>query len=446
MPDDPAAAPMSRLEVEYGISWRALLAIALPLVALLAAGLWLAAQFLHPVPPRRVSFAAGPEHGVLHDFALRYREILARDGVALDVKVTRGAGENLALMHEARGGAEAGFLVAGAANESQARGLVNVANVIYAPLWVLYRGDRDVDDLVRFRGHRIATGAPGSGLAAAIGPLLAANGISSSSSRLVELSFGEALAALERKEVDVAFLGEGPRHAAFMEALTKPDLRLMDFARAEAYARRFPWIHALRLPAGTLDFERNLPPREIHLIGSTVMIAARESLHPTIVDLLVDAAREVHGGNGFFEARGEFPDMHAVDALPMSDQAVRYAQGGPIFLRRYLPLWLADFVQRVFMLSLPFLLIGLPALRWIPAGIGAWIGNRIEAQYASLRLIERQIAVKEGDPAVLRRELDRIEARTATMRVPARYAAQLFQLRSHIRLVRQMLADHIARA
>ncbi len=444
--DDPSAAPMSRLEVEWGISWRALLAIVIPVLVLLAAGVWFATQFLHPVPPRHVVFAAGPEHGALQAFALRYRAILAREGVTLDVKVTRGIAENLAMLHEARGGADAGFLVAGATGAGDTAGIENVGNVAYAPLWVLYRGEREVRDLVEFKGRRIATGAPGSGLAAVIAPVLAANGIDARSSRLFELPFDEALAALVRGEVDVAFLGEGPQHPEFIDALARPDVRLMDFARADAYARRFPWIRPLKLPAGTLDFQRNLPSREVQLIGSTVMIAARESLHPTIVDLLVDAAREVHGGNGFFEARGEFPDMHRVDDLPMSEQAVRYAQSGPTFLRRYLPLWLADFAQRVFTLALPFLLIALPALRWIPAGIGAWIGNRIEAQYASLRLIERRIAAGNGDPQALRADLDRAELRAAAMRVPAKYAAQLFQLRSHVRLVRQMLADHPPRA
>lgn len=436
---------MSRLEAQLGISWRALLAIVIPLVALLAAGIWLVLHFLQPIPPRRIAFAAGPEHGALHQFALRYRDILARDGVTLDLKVTRGVDDNLTLLREKHGGAEAGFLVAGIANESDARDLESLGGIAYAPLWVLYRGDAEVSDLSALRGRRIATGEPGSGVSAVIGPLLAANGITPATSQLVELPFDAALAALLRGDVDVAFLGEGPQHPAFIDALAQPGIRLMDFARADAYARRFPWLHELSLPAGTFDFERNLPHRAVRLIGATAMIAARDSLHPTIVDLLVDAAREVHGGNGVFETRGEFPDLHRVDALPMSAQAVRYARSGPSFLRSYLPLWLADFVQRIFTLALPFLVIALPALRWIPSGIGAWMGNRIEAQYASLRLIERRIAAKDGDAGTLGRELDRVEASVAAMRVPARFAPQLFQLRSHVRLVRQMLDEHSPR-
>jgi TRAP-type uncharacterized transport system substrate-binding protein len=445
MTDETRSVPMSRLEVRYGLSWRALLAIVVPLVVLFAAGVWLAMQFLQPFPPRHVVFAAGPEHGALYAFAERYRAILARDDVKLEVKVTRGVGDNLALLRDASANVDAGFLVAGMAGEPDARGLVNLANVAYAPLWVLYRNGDEVTDLIGFHGRRIAVGEPGSGVATVVGPFLAANGITASTSRLVALPFDEALSALLNGEVDVAFLGEGPQHPAFVDALARPDIRLMDFARADAYARRLTWLRALRLPAATLDFERNLPPRDVRLIGSTVMIAARDTLHPTIVDLLVDAAREVHGGNGFFEARGEFPDLHAVDAIPMSEQAVRYAQSGPSMLRRYLPLWLADFLQRIFMLSLPVLLIALPALRWIPSGVGALISNRIKEEYASLRVIERQIAADEGDPAVLQAELERVESRAASMRVPATFVPQLFQLRTHIRLVKQLLADRAGR-
>src|SRR5690606_41999989 len=103
-------------------------------------GVWLALHFLQPVPPRRIAFAAGPERGALHQFALLYRDILARDGVTLDVKVTRSVGDNLALLREAHGGAEAGFLLAGVGGSADARSLVNVSSVAYAPLWVFYRG------------------------------------------------------------------------------------------------------------------------------------------------------------------------------------------------------------------------------------------------------------------------------------------------------------------
>jgi TRAP-type uncharacterized transport system substrate-binding protein len=446
MSEAPKFAPMSRLEAEIGLSWRALIAIALPLLALLAASLWLAAQFLHPMLPTRVVFAAGPADGALYAFAMRYRSQLAQQGITLDVMATRGVEDNLALLRGGQGGADAGFLVAGMASTADASELSNLGNVAYAPLWVIYRGGHEVTDLTGFRGRRIAVGERGSGLAAVMGPILAANGLSPSTSRFVELSFDQALTALFAGEVDVALLGEGPRRREFVEALARPDLRLMDFARADAYARRFPWLHALRLPAGTLDFERDLPPRDTRLIGTTILIAARGSLHPAIVDLLVDATRAVHGGNGFFEARGEFPDLHGVDALPISAQAIRYAQSGPTILRRYLPLWLADFLQRCFALAMPFLLIGLPAARWIPSGIDAMFGKRIQALYVELRMVERMVESKHADAAALASDLDRLEAHASAMRVPAKFASQLFVLRSHIQLVRQRATDrHAAR-
>lgn len=437
----PHSAPMSRLELALGWRRRTLLIVALPLVALLAAGLWIAVQFLHPLLPARVVFAAGPEHGALHGFAERYRELLARQGVTLEVKTSRGVGDNLALLRAEKDGADAGFLLAGLATDADAARLASLGSVAYAPLWVLYRGGPELSDLAQVRGRSIAVGEPGSGLAAVLGPILAANGIAPSTTRIVELPFEGALASLLGGKIDVAFLGEGPSHRAFVEALAQPETKLLDFSRAEAYARRFPWLHALHLPAGTLDFERSLPPGDVRLIASTVILAGRSTLHPTVVDLLVDAAREVHGGSGFFERRGEFPDLHAVDRMPMSEQAVRYAQSGPTLLRRYLPLWLADFLQRLFTLALPFVLIAIPAIRWVPNAMGYWIGTRIEDQYARLLEIERRADSPRADRPGLLSELDRLDARVAAMSVPVKFAASMFQLRTHARMVRATIAD-----
>ena len=47
-----------------------------------------------------------------------------------------------------------------------------------------------------------------------------------------------------------------------------------------------------------------------------------------------------------FEKRGEFPHLHAVDGIAVSEQALEYVREGPSFLRRYLPLWAADWTAR----------------------------------------------------------------------------------------------------
>lgn len=101
-----------RLEVVSGLSRRALVMIAVPAIALIVASFWLAAQFLHPMPPRRIVLATGPEHGTLQAYGRRYREVLARNGVAVELRTTTGVKENLELLRSGTS-VDVAFLVAG---------------------------------------------------------------------------------------------------------------------------------------------------------------------------------------------------------------------------------------------------------------------------------------------------------------------------------------------
>ena len=96
-----------------------------------------------------------------------------------------------------------------------------------------------------------------------------------------------------------------------------PAIKLMSLARADAYPRRFPWMSKLTLPAGTIDLGINLPDRDVQMIGTKAMLGARSGLHPALINLLIDAAREIHADQGYFEAAGEFPGTAPVD-LPVS--------------------------------------------------------------------------------------------------------------------------------
>ena len=69
------------------------------------------------------------------------------------------------------------------------------------------------------------------------------------------------------------------------------------------------------------------------------------SLSGALSDLLLMAAREVHGERGPFAKHGEFPNANLV-SLPLSHAAVRYYERGPSTLWRVLPFRLATLVDR----------------------------------------------------------------------------------------------------
>ena len=87
------------------------------------------------------------------------------------------------------------------------------------------------------------------------------------------------------------------------------------------------------------------PVRFVHPIVRRVLAdqltsVARDDLHPALSDLLIRAAREIHGTPGMFRTAGEYPAPLARD-FRISDDAERYYKSGEQFLYKRLPFWLA---------------------------------------------------------------------------------------------------------
>ncbi|MGE5161731.1 MAG: TAXI family TRAP transporter solute-binding subunit [Betaproteobacteria bacterium] len=437
-----------RFDEYAGMSLGRALLIALPVLALVVGSIWLAVQFLEPLPPRKIVLATGPEGSALHALGTRYAEILGPQGIAVEVRTTGGAGDNVDRLGERAQGIDAAFIVAGSATADEAAGLVNVSNLFHVALWCVSRDPAPEITLAGLKGRRIAIGAPGSGLHRSLSPLLQLNGITRDSSQLLALTPDESVRALAAGEADMIFLGEGAQGAHLAEALAVPGARLVSFPRAGAYARRFDHIAQLHLPAGTLDFARGVPDRDLSLIGTTLMIAARSDVHPTVVDLLVDAARQLHSSQGLFEKRGEFPNLHAVDDIPVSEQALLYAREGPSLLRRYLPLWAADALQRAIIIAVPLVAVIVPLVRYLPVLLEVFSRRQFYRWYAGLRRIERRLRARApGEPVDdLLRELDRIEESIAGVNQSVIKAGELYTLRVHLRVVRESVLERVRAA
>src|SRR6185503_4471286 len=84
-------------------------------------------------------------------------------------------------------------------------------------------------------------------------------------------------------------------------------VRLFSFSQADAYTRRFPYLTDVVLPMGAFDLGKNEPPRTVHTLAPTVELIARDSLHPALSDLLIEAARAVNGRPNLLQRAGEFP-------------------------------------------------------------------------------------------------------------------------------------------
>jgi NMT1-like family len=308
---------------------------------------------------------------------------------------------------------------------------------------VFYRSAEPRNRLSALKGKRLAIGPEGSGARSLALTLLKANGIEPGGpTRLLDLSGEAAVQALLGRKIDAAILmGDSATSGAFRKLLGAPGVRLLDFAQADGYVRRFRYLSKLELPSGSLDLGRNVPEKTLTLIAPTVELVARADLHPALSDLLIEAAREVHGRGGLLQRPGEFP-APLEHEYRISDDAARFYKSGKGFLYRNFPFWLASLADRTMLVLVPIIVLLIPALRLVPWLYRWRIRARIFRRYGELMAVERAMlsqAAPEQQEALLKR-VDEIEKAVIGVRIPSSFADEAYVLRAHIHFVRDRLA------
>ena len=411
---------------------------------LIAVAIWASIQLVQPGPPRRFVLASGPDAGVYHRFALRYIENLRREGIVVEERRTNGAAENLQLLLDPKSGVDVAFMQGGIATSPAADDLVMLASLYYEPFWIFYRDSGTLTQINQLKNKRMAVGVVGSGTRAMAVQVLTANGMLSAggdtqgNTEIVAIGGYDAFRALKAGEVDAAFYVGGTQTPVIQAALRDPAIKLMSLAGAAAYARNYPYITRLTLPPGTIDLALNVPEREVEMIGTKAMLVAREGFHPALVNLLIDAAREIHGGQGFFEAAGEFPGTTPVD-LRVSPYADQHKRFGPSFLYRYLPFWLATLVERAIIVLVPLVVILVPLVSYLPVFLRWRVRSRIYRWYGELALLERDVKTRKDALPIEKwlQDLDRIRVAVEGLKTPTAFASEAYTLREHIALVRR---------
>lgn len=428
------------------LSLRDLFATAWWIFLIAGIGFAIAYQFVEPAPPKRIVITTGSDSGAYYHFAQRYATILARDGVTLEVRSSAGSLQNLERLKSDE--AQVGFVQGGVIepksdpDEADDSGLLSLGSLFYEPVWVFYRGEKTLTRLTELRGKRIAIGAEGSGVRQLARQLLEANEVPVSE-RLLPLSGLVAAEELQQGRIDAAFVIASEKAPVVQVLLRSPGVKVMSFAQAGAYQRRFPFLTRLTFPHGVADLVRDFPPEDIRLLAPTANLIIRDDLHPALQTLLLQAASEVHGKSGFFQDVGEFPS-YKDQMLPLSPDAARYFKSGAPFLQRYLPFWLAVLIDRLIVLLVPVFALLIPLLKVAPA-IYTWrVRSKVFRCYGELRFLEDDLK-NHFDPARLgdyQQRLDALDEEASQLHVPLGFTDLVYTLREHVNLVRHMLDKH----
>jgi TRAP-type uncharacterized transport system substrate-binding protein len=410
---------------------------------------------LDPTPPKHVVLATGPAGSAYEAFGKRYAVELARYGISVTLQPSSGSRENLKLLHDVKTRVDLGFVQGGSSEAAQKLDekdgeveLVSLGSLFYEPVWLFYRAEKAkslnreavLRQLSQLRGWRVNVGARGSGTPGLASKLLAANFIEREEIQRSNLEETPAVQALLGGELDAMLLVSAPESQIVQMLLQTPGVKLFEFMQAEAYARRYPFISPVSLPRGVADLARDVPPRDEPLIATTTSLVAREGTHPALIQLFVQAAARIHGNAGWIARAGQFPTPERTE-FPLAAEAERFYKTGPPFLQRYLPFWLANLIDRMWVALFSIVVVLVPLSRILPPLYQFRVRSRIFRWYRHLRRIEDRHEEDKVPAQELLAELDKLDTRAARISVPLAYTDELYALRQHIDLVRERVRN-----
>ncbi|MDP3170175.1 MAG: TAXI family TRAP transporter solute-binding subunit [Polaromonas sp.] len=428
------------------LSLRDLWASAGPFIVLTVTLLVVAYWWLDPNPPKRVTLATGPAQSAYEEFGKRYARILAGEGIEVVLLPSQGSAHNLQLLRE--GKADLGFVQGGTSSYDDAdeEALTSLGSLFVEPLWLFYseasarkaKLPESLRSLTQLQGLRINVGTPGSGVPSLMGKLLESNRIEPATLTISNLDQTPATVAFLGGELDAIVFASAPESLIVQMLLQTPGVKLMNFTQSEAYSKRFAFLSTARLPQGVVDLAGNIPAEDVNLVAPTTSLIARTTTHPALVQLFAQAGNVIHGPAGWFKSAREFPNRDNSE-LPISKEAERAIKNDAPLLQRYLPFWVANLVERMWLVMGIIIAVMLPLSRIVPPLYEFRVRSRIFKWYGQLRDIESRIDEDSDAASTLHEELNNLEHRAEKISVPLSYTNELYALRSNIQLVRKKL-------
>ena len=176
------------------------------------------------------------------------------------------------------------------------------------------------------------------------------------------------------------------------------------------------------------------------MIAPTTHLLIDKNMHPAIQLLFLQAAQKINGGRTFFSKYGQFPAFME-STVPESTVAKEFYEKGTPFLMNYLPFWLAEFIDRLFILILPLFAFAYPLLKTMPGYRLTRARTRINEVYGSLKFFEEELtsSYDSSKNKTYVETIDQIDLRAKSLRVPKALSSEYYSLRTNIDFVRNMI-------
>ena len=328
-------------------------------IAILLTGL---AAYLTPMPPKSITIATGPATGSWYEIANRYKKIIEAKGIHVNILPMDQTAGVVASLEDADSQADVGFLMnpvePGAGDNIRSLGAIE-----YQPLFVLQRiAPGETASIGRLRGSKIALPPLDSATVTTAVPILQALGVTAENAWFSFAPFGDQVRRLLSGEVDALVVMLRADNAVIKALALHEDIAIVPFPQATAVSQQFQQLTQVVLPAGIYDLARQVPPRDVPLVAATSFVVVKESIHPAVVWLLMEAMAKVHRSAALLSKDGEFPALRA-SSVVLDDRALEYYTSGTPWIFRNLPLGMASVILDYIIFLVPLAVL-LPVYRW----------------------------------------------------------------------------------
>ena len=320
--------------------------------------------YLDPFPNRHIYFATDDRSSDWHSFAEESASILKEKGLDVSVIDTDGAIDNVIRLNDSKEKVNTAFTFGAALNQNQIDGIYSLGSISYEPIWIFYKTNKihqlkDLKDLTRYT---VGLGPSKSGSYMIAKKILMNFGIDvTTNSHFVSGRFLDVHNRFLNGDLDAFIFVSTYQDPIVQGLLRAPNVALYSFSNAISYQKKHSYLQAVNLPAGSIDLLNQIPPKEVSLVATTTSLVVRRDMHPDLQLALLMATKDIIRSSTdlLFAKRNEFPAY--VDSLiPISPVAQRFYDYGPPHAARYLPYWIAGFIDRAWLLLLALVTVFYP--------------------------------------------------------------------------------------
>lgn len=399
-------------------------------------------QIYFPTPPKKIIIATGGETGAYYAMGQEIKRRLADSGITVEVRKTKGSVENLDLLSDPASGVDIAIVQSGISNSKEHPQLESLTGLFYEPVWVAFQPNSfpkgAPSSIAEIKEKRIGIALAGSGTRKITDQIFELNGVSTKSPNFYAAAPDILLTKLQAHELDVAIFVYKAEAPFITKVYKDPDIKFMSFNEAYGYLQSMPSLAVLKIPHSILDIPTNTPEKEIQVISPVAELVINEHFHPAIITLLMREINDVINDPTIVAVENTFPNTNNL-SFRVNEDALDYVKNGLSLVDQYLPFWVAVWFDRLIRVVLPLLAILLPIYNFLPGVIEYFEKQKKARVYIELRHLENELSQNVDRDLIITR-LNVIENKVIQSKFEAE---EIFDMRSHIDLVREKLTSQL---